>query len=181
MNVAEVDLPGAKLITPCVFCDARGFFLETFQKRRYAELGIDIEFVQDNHSRSVQGTLRGLHYQADPGQAKLVSVSRGQIYTALVDIRPTSPTFGRHFAHLLDDERHQQLFIPIGLAHGFCVLSVVADVCYKASSPYNAATECAISFDDPDLAIPWPIANPLVSERDRNAESFASYRSRMSP
>ncbi len=178
MKISELELAGAKLISPSVFKDARGFFIETYQRHRYAELGIELEFVQDNHSRSTRGTLRGLHYQSSPGQAKLVRVVRGQIYDVLVDIRPDSPTFGRHCGCLLDDEQNQQLFVPIGMAHGFCVLSEVADVCYKVSSPYNAATECGIRFDDPEFAIEWPITDPLVSDRDRKTESFADYRRR---
>jgi len=181
MNVVDLNLAGARLLTPSVFCDARGFFVETYQRSRYFELGIDVEFVQDNHSRSTQGTLRGLHYQSSPGQAKLVSVACGQIYDAIVDIRPQSPTFGQHFGCMLDDIQHQQLFIPLGFAHGFCVLSAIADVCYKVSSPYNGATECGIRFDDPALAIVWPITNPLVSDRDRSTESFADFRRRVVP
>jgi dTDP-4-dehydrorhamnose 3,5-epimerase len=180
MKIIDLELEGAKLIGPSVFKDARGFFIETYQRSRYSELGIELEFVQDNHSRSSQGTLRGLHYQSSPGQAKLVRVVRGQIYDVIVDIRPHSPTFGQHYGCVLDDLQNQQLFVPVGMAHGFCVLSEVADVCYKVSSPYNAATECGIRFDDPVLAIAWPIANPLVSERDRNTESFADYRRRTS-
>jgi dTDP-4-dehydrorhamnose 3,5-epimerase len=180
MKAIDLDLEGAKLISPSVFKDARGFFIETYQRDRYSELGIELAFVQDNHSRSTRGTLRGLHYQSSPGQAKLVSVVRGQIYDVIVDIRPDSPTFGRHYGCLLDDVQNQQLFVPVGMAHGFCVLSEVADVCYKVSSSYIAATECGIRFDDLDLAIAWPIADPLVSERDRNTESFADYRRRTS-
>ncbi len=179
MNISKLDLAGATLVTPNVFSDSRGFFIETYQLSRYVEHGIDAAFVQDNHSRSAQGTLRGLHYQSSPGQAKLVSVARGQVFDVLVDIRPQSPTFGKHCTCVLDDERHQQLFVPIGFAHGFCVLSGIADVCYKVSAPYNAATECGIRFDDPQLAIHWPIANPLVSDRDRSNESFTDYCKRM--
>ncbi len=175
MNTIDLDLEGAKLISPSVFRDARGFFVETYQRHRYAEVGIGLEFVQDNQSRSAQGTLRGLHYQSRPGQAKLVRVVRGQIFDVIVDIRPHSPTFGKHYGCLLDDVQSQQLFVPVGMAHGFCVLSEIADVCYKVSSPYDAATECGIRFDDPSLAIAWPIADPLVSERDRNTESFGDY------
>jgi dTDP-4-dehydrorhamnose 3,5-epimerase len=181
MNLSELDLAGAKLVTPNAFSDARGFFVETYQLSRYADQGIDVAFVQDNHSRSTHGTLRGLHYQSRPGQAKLVSVARGRIFDVMVDIRPQSPTFGKHSAYVLDDERHQQLFVPIGFAHGFCVLSEIADVCYKVSAPYNAATECGIRFDDPQLAIAWPIDQPLVSDRDRSNETFADYCRRIAP
>ncbi len=181
MKVVDLELEGAKLISPNVFRDARGFFVETYQRHRFAAVGIELEFVQDNHSRSAQGTLRGLHYQSSPGQAKLVRVVRGQIYDVIVDIRPHSATFGEHYGCLLDDVQNQQLFVPVGMAHGFCVLSDFADVCYKVSSPYVAATECGIRFNDPTLAIVWPIADPLVSERDRNTESFGDYRRRTSP
>ncbi len=179
MNVIDTPLSGVKIVTPKVFPDARGFFVETHQFSRYAAAGIDVEFVQDNHSRSVRGILRGLHYQSTPGQAKLVRAATGRIYDVAVDIRPASTTFGKHFGCFLDDAQHQQLFVPVGFAHGFCVVSETADVCYKVSSPYDAKSECSLRFDDPDLAINWPVENPLVSDRDRNAESFADYVKRV--
>jgi dTDP-4-dehydrorhamnose 3,5-epimerase len=174
-----IDLPlGLKLFRPSVFADSRGFFLETYQHRAYAAAGVDVTFVQDNHSRSTKGTLRGLHYQSHPGQAKLVRVGRGRIFDVAVDIRPNSPTFGRWHGVYLDDQDHAQLLVPVGFAHGFCVVSEVADVIYKVSAPYDPKTECSLKFDDPDVAIAWPVTEPLLSARDQQAESFATYRAR---
>lgn len=179
MRVIDLELEGLKLIQPQVFGDARGFFLEAYNAPRYAEAGIGVVFMQDNHSLSVKGTLRGLHYQSSPGQAKLMRVSRGRIWDVAVDIRPGSKSFGRWQAMELDDEKHEQLFIPNGFAHGFCVLSDVAEVQYKVSTPYDAQTECALSYADPDLKVAWPVSSPLLSARDLKAESFASYRARV--
>lgn len=174
-----IDLPfGLKLVRPSVFRDSRGFFLETYQSESYSAAGMATPFVQDNHSLSVRGTLRGLHYQSAPGQAKLVRVGRGRIFDVAVDIRPESPTFGRWHGVYLDAQDHAQLYIPIGFAHGFCVVSDVADVIYKVSAHYNAATECGLRFDDPDIAIEWPMTQPILSLRDQRTEAFADYRSR---
>lgn len=179
MKVIDLELAGLKLIQPAVFADERGFFLETFNAPRYAAVGIDEKWEQDNHSRSVKGTLRGLHYQSAPGQAKLVRVSLGRIWDVAVDIRPDSPTFGRWQAVELDDVKREQLYVPIGFAHGFCVLSDVAEVQYKVSSPYDAKTECGLSYNDPELNVAWPVSAPLLSARDQSAESFASFRARV--
>jgi dTDP-4-dehydrorhamnose 3,5-epimerase len=179
VEVVALELPGLKLIRPRVFSDARGFLLESYHRRRYEEHGIDCEFVQDNHSSSLRGTLRGLHYQSRPGQAKLMRVTRGRVFDVAVDIRADSRTFGGWAGAYLDAERHEQLFIPVGFAHGFCVLSDVAEVLYKASSEYDASTECAIKWDDPDIGIEWPLERPLLSARDQQAESFASFRTRV--
>lgn len=174
-----IDLPlGLKLFRPSVFADSRGFFLETYQQRAYAAAGVDITFVQDNHSRSTKGTLRGLHYQSHPGQAKLVRVGRGRIFDVAVDIRPDSPTFGSWHGVYLDDQEHAQLLVPVGFAHGFCVVSDIADVMYKVSAPYDPKTECGLKYDDPDVGVAWPISEPLLSPRDQQAESFATYRAR---
>jgi dTDP-4-dehydrorhamnose 3,5-epimerase len=173
MDVVDLPLEGLKLIRPRVFADERGFFLESYEEHRYAEAGIDCRFVQDNHSRSSRGVVRGLHYQSHPGQAKLVRVATGRIFDVAVDIRPDSPTFGRWHGEWLDDSDHAQLLVPIGFAHGFGVTSEVADVLYKVSAPYDPATERGLRFDDPDIGIEWPVANPVLSERDREAESFA--------
>jgi dTDP-4-dehydrorhamnose 3,5-epimerase len=155
------------LIEPDVHPDARGFFVETYARPRYAALGIEQEFVQDNQSRSARGTVRGLHFQSRPGQAKLVRVARGAIWDVVVDIRPDSPTFGTAEAFDLDDVAHRQLFVPVGFAHGFCVTSEIADVTYKVSSLFDPAEERGIAWDDPALAIAWPTDAPIVSERDR--------------
>lgn len=181
MNVIDLELAGLKLIQPVVFADARGFFLETYSLPKFLAAGIDVRWEQDNHSRSCQGTLRGLHYQSHPGQAKLVRVSLGRIWDVVVDIRPDSSSFGSWHAVTLDDEKREQLFIPAGFAHGFCVLSQFAEVQYKVSTPYDAKTECGISYADPDLKIGWPVAAPLLSARDQQAESFASFRARVRP
>ena len=179
VQVIDAKLAGIKLIRPQIFGDDRGFFLESYNARAYAAAGIDAVFVQDNHSRSVKGTLRGVHYQSQPGQAKLVRVILGRIWDVTVDIRRDSPTFGHWQAVELDDKAREQLFIPIGFAHGFCVLSEFAEVEYKVSAPYDPKTECAISYADPELAIKWPVTSPLLSARDQEAESFASFRSRV--
>lgn len=167
MRTLPTRLEGLVLVEPDVFPDERGFFLETFNAPRYAAHGILETFVQDNHSRSVRDTIRGLHYQAPPGQAKLVGVARGRIWDVALDIRRGSPTFGEWEAFELDDAAHRQLFIPVGFAHGFCVLSEVADVTYKVSSVYDPTLERGIAWDDPALAIPWPAKQPRVSERDQ--------------
>jgi dTDP-4-dehydrorhamnose 3,5-epimerase len=169
VNVERLPLEGLVAITPRVFADGRGFFLESYRSSAYAAAGIDVTFVQDNHSRSVKGTLRGLHFQRTPGQAKLVRVVTGRIWDVAVDIRPASPTFGKWFGMELDAEQHKQLFVPVGFAHGFCVLSDVADVLYKVSSPYDAATEDGFAWNDPDVGVAWPIADPILSKRDADA------------
>jgi dTDP-4-dehydrorhamnose 3,5-epimerase len=160
-------LDGPILLQPRVHGDDRGFFVETFLRDEYRNAGIDVEFVQDNHSRSGRGTLRGLHFQRSPGQAKLVRAARGSIWDVVVDIRPGSPTVGQYEAFELDDVDHRQLFVPIGFAHGFCVLSDVADVTYKVSSLYDAAEERGLAWDDPAIGIEWPVGAPILSDRDR--------------
>ncbi len=179
MEIKELPLAGAKLILPKIFSDSRGFFLESYSEPRYHAAGIRERWVQDNHSRSVKGTLRGLHYQSAPGQAKLVRVTLGAIYDVLVDIRPESPTFGRSCGVQIDSEQHAQVYVPVGFAHGFCVLSDVAEVQYKVSSPYDAATECAIRWNDPELNVDWPIRDPVLSQRDQVSESFADFKRRL--
>ena len=179
VRVINLELPGLKLIQPTVFGDERGFFLETYSAPRYRDAGITVEFEQDNHSRSVKGTLRGLHYQSSPGQAKLVRVSLGRIWDVAVDIRPDSSTFGQWQAVELDDQKREQLFVPVGFAHGFCVLSDFAEVQYKVSSPYDPKTECGLDYADPDLNVRWPVTSPLLSARDQQGESFANFRARV--
>jgi dTDP-4-dehydrorhamnose 3,5-epimerase len=166
-------LDGLVLVEPTVHGDERGFFVETFSRAAWAELGVDAEFVQHNHSRSGRGTLRGLHFQTEPGQAKLLRCARGAIRDVAVDLRRDSPTYGEWEAHVLDDERHRQLFVPIGFAHGFVVLSDVADVAYLVSSYYDPATESGIAWDDPGVGVEWGVAEPLLSDRDRNAPQLA--------
>jgi len=163
----ETSIEGLVLIEPRVIADDRGFFFETFRANEYAELGVDVDFVQDNHSRSVRGTVRALHFQLEPGQAKLVRAARGAVWDVAVDLRRDSPTYGRYEAFELTDENARQIFVPVGFAHGFCVTSETADVTYKVSSYYEGSTERGIAFDDPAIGIEWPVAEPLVSERDR--------------
>jgi len=179
MEVIDLELPGLKLIRPKVFGDSRGFFVETYSRERYVQAGIDVVWAQDNNSRSVKDTLRGLHYQSSPGQAKLLRCSAGRIWDVAVDIRQDSPTFGKWYAAELDAEKHEQLFIPVGFAHGFCVLSDIADVQYKCSAPYDAKTERGLAWDDPEIAVKWPVASPLLSARDQSNESFAALRKRL--
>jgi dTDP-4-dehydrorhamnose 3,5-epimerase len=169
----ETKLDGVVLLEPEVHGDSRGFMVETYRKDGWAELGIDVEFVQHNHSRSSKGTLRGLHFQTEPGQAKLVRCPRGKIFDVAVDLRTGSPTFGQWEGHELDDETHRQLFVPAGFGHGFAVLSQEADVTYLLSSVYDPATESGIAWDDPDVAVAWPVAEPLLSDRDKSAPRLA--------
>ena len=169
----ETKLDGVVLVEPQVHGDERGFFVETFSQDAWAELGVEAEFVQHNHSRSSRGTLRGLHFQTAPGQAKLLRCARGRILDVAVDLRRDSPTYGRWEGHVLDDERHHQLFVPIGFAHGFAVLSDVADVAYLVSSVYDPATEAGIAWDDPDVGVDWQVDEPLLSARDRSAPRLA--------
>ncbi|MFN3596402.1 MAG: dTDP-4-dehydrorhamnose 3,5-epimerase [Rubricoccaceae bacterium] len=169
MTVTELALPGLRLVEPVVHGDARGFFVERYHVARYASAGIPepgAAFVQDNHSRSRQGTLRGLHFQRRHPQGKLIEVLAGRVYDVVVDVRAGSPTFGRWLALTLDAEQHRQLYVPPGYAHGFCVLSDTADFLYKCTEVYRADDEGGIRWDDPTLGIPWPLEAPLVSDKD---------------
>lgn len=179
MEIIDLPLPGAKLLKPRVFRDVRGFFLESYSAPRYAAAGIHESWVQDNHSLSRRGSLRGLHYQSKPGQAKLVRVTRGRIYDVIVDIRPSSPAFGKWHGLEIDAEEHNQIYVPVGFAHGFAVLSDVAEVQYKVSTPYDGATESAIRWNDPELGVAWPLQDPVLSERDQQSESFSAFKSRI--
>jgi dTDP-4-dehydrorhamnose 3,5-epimerase len=165
----ETKLDGVALIEPVVHGDERGFMLESYARGEWAELGVDLDFVQHNHSRSSKGTLRGIHFQTSPGQAKLVRCARGAIIDVAVDLRRESPTYGEWEAHVLDDSTHRQLFVPVGFGHGFAVLSDVADVCYQVSSLYDPATEAGIAWDDPDVGVDWQVEEPLLSARDKKA------------
>jgi len=162
-------IPDVILLRPRVFADDRGFFLESWQRRKFAEGGFACEFVQDNRSRSVRNTLRGLHYQIQQPQGKLMSVTRGTIFDVAVDLRKSSATFGHWVAETLSDQNHHQLWVPPGFGHGFLVLSEVADVSYKCTDYYAPEHERCVRWDDPALDIPWPLAPgtlPLVSTRD---------------
>jgi dTDP-4-dehydrorhamnose 3,5-epimerase len=167
------EIDGLALIEVAAHGDERGFLAETFRAERWRELGVDVDFVQENHSRSGRGILRGLHFQLRPGQAKLVRCVRGTIWDVAVDLRRGSPTYGRWEGHELSDANHRQLFIPAGFAHGFCVFSEEADVAYKLSSYYDPETEAGIRWDDPDVGVEWPIQHPLLSDRDKLAPTLA--------
>jgi dTDP-4-dehydrorhamnose 3,5-epimerase len=169
VRFVTTPIPGVIQALPDVHRDARGFFLETYHAPRYREGGIREAFVQDNHSRSAQGTLRGLHIQLPNAQGKLVRAIEGEIWDVAVDVRRGSPTYGRHFAARLTAQGFEQLYVPPGLAHGFLVLSEIAQVEYKCTQLYNPKAEVSIAWDDPELAIPWPTQSPLLSEKDRRA------------
>ena len=167
MKRLPTRLEGPILLEAARHPDGRGFFEETYRRDAYRAAGIKVDFVQDNHSRSVRGTLRGLHFQRSPGQPKLVSVARGRVQDVIVDLRPGSPTFGTWESFLLDDRAARQVYVPIGFAHGFLVLSALADVIYKVGSYYDPAQEAGLAWDDPELGIAWRMTDPVLSARDR--------------
>ena len=169
MLVAPTRLEGPLLLRPEVHGDARGFFVETYRASALAELGVRHEFVQDNHSRSRRGVVRGMHFQVGAGQAKLVRCARGSIVDVVVDLRRGSPTFGSWEAYELDDVSLHQLYVPVGFGHGFCVTSELADVVYKCSSYYDPELERGIAYDDPDVGIEWPALELIPSQRDATA------------
>lgn len=179
MVVEETALAGVVVVRPDAYPDERGFLLESHHAGRYRQhAALDWDFVQDNHSRSGRGVLRGLHFQARQPQGKLVYVVRGRIFDVAVDVAPTSPTFRQHVAIELDDEAHCQLFVPPGYAHGFCVLSEVADVVYKCTAPYRPGDGKGVRWNDPALAIPWPIAAPALSPADAENPTLDEYLAR---
>ena len=165
MQVSKTPIDGLLIIEPKVFADPRGMFYEVYSESKYNEHGIS-RFVQDNHSVSKQGVLRGLHYQVNSGQDKLVRVTQGEIFDVAVDIRKQSPTYGKWWGLSLSETNNLQLYIPVGFAHGFCVLSESAEVLYKCSDYYSPEDERGILWNDPDLAIDWPIKDPILSEKD---------------
>lgn len=169
MNVLTTQLPGVLLLEPQRFGDDRGFFMEMFHAKRYAEAGIQGPFVQDNFSRSAKGTLRGLHFQEPHAQGKLVQCLAGAVYDVAVDIRRGSPTFGRWVGVELSADNRRQIWVPAGFAHGFCVLSESADFHYKCTDFYAPGSEHGIAWNDPDLGIPWPVKTPLLSAKDSAA------------
>ena len=169
MEIETTKIPGVLLLKPRVFVDARGFFMEIWTKASYAQAGLPYSFLQDNISRSMRGCLRGLHFQRRYPQGKLLQAIRGRIWDVAVDLRHESPTFGQWHAEELSDENHCQLYIPPGLAHGFCVLSDQADVLYKCTQYYKPGDEGAIRWNDPDLAINWPVTEPMLSAKDAAA------------
>lgn len=175
MEIVETNIHDAKIILPRVFGDERGFFLETFQKKRYEEAGIHFDFVQDNHSQSCKGVLRGLHFQKKNPQGKLVRVVRGEVFDVAVDIRKDSPTYGQWEGVILSEENKKQFWVPPGLAHGFLVLSERADFEYKCTEYYDPTDEGCIVWDDPDININWPFRESLIiSEKDLKGQRFQS-------
>ena len=174
MKFIPTELPGVVIIEPKVFADDRGFFMETYNLTRFRDAGITDSFVQDNHSRSQYGVLRGLHYQEPNPQGKLVRCSRGSVFDVAVDIRRGSPRFAKWVGVELSEENKRMLWIPPGFAHGFCALSDVADLVYKATAPYDAAADRSLAWNDPQIGIEWPpIAEPLLSPKDAAAPRLA--------
>jgi dTDP-4-dehydrorhamnose 3,5-epimerase len=172
-EVLPTKLDGVVRLAPTVHGDERGFMLESFSRKAWAAAGVDCEFVQQNHSRSRKGTLRAIHFQTDPGQAKLVRCARGAVFDVAVDLRRDSPTYGQWEGYELSDENHHQLFVPVGFGHGFAVLSEEADFTYLVSSYYDPATEAGIRWDDPEVGVEWPVDEPLLSERDKTAPTLS--------
>ena len=176
MKIIQTKLSNCLIIEPNVYGDERGFFLETFQAERYADAGIKLAFVQDNHSRSSKDVLRGLHFQKTKPQGKLVRVVRGEVYDVVVDIRAGSATYGKWEAVVLSEDNKKQLWIPPGCAHGFLVISDSADFEYKCTDYYDPSDEGSILWSDADLDIPWPIANPVLSTKDESAKRLVDLR-----
>ena len=169
LKVTQTNLPGVIVIEPKVFGDERGFLLESYQQEKYREAGLADSFVQDNHSRSCRGVLRGLHYQLNNPQGKLIYVVRGEIFDVAVDIRRGSESFGRWFGAVLSEENHRQMYMPAGFAHGFCVLSEIADVTYKCTGFYTPGDDYEILWSDAEIGIDWPIDEPILSAKDSQA------------
>ena len=175
MKITPTDLPEVLLVEPDVHRDERGFFLETWHAEKYTAAGIDAVFVQDNHSRSSRGTLRGLHAQLHKPQGKLLRASVGEIFDVAVDIRQGSPTFGKHVGVHLSAENFRQLWVPEGYAHGFCVVSEIAELQYKCTDVYDPTGDIIVRWDDPAIGIDWPVDDPLLSERDGLARVLADH------
>lgn len=173
MNFRPTELPGVVVVEPKVLGDARGFFTELFRASHFREAGLPTDFVQDNQSRSCRGTLRGLHYQIQHPQGKLVRVTRGEVFDVAVDLRRTSKSFGKSLGVVLSESNHLQLYIPPGFAHGFCVVSETADVVYKCTDYYYPEHERVLRWDDPVLNIAWPVRDPILSEKDRRGSPLA--------
>lgn len=168
LSFKETDIPGVMIIEPAVFNDSRGFFLETYHYNKYSEKGLDGRFVQDNHSHSIKGTLRGLHYQLKHPQGKLLYVIKGEIFDVAVDIRKGSPNFGKWVGVMLSSGNKKQFYVPPGFAHGFCVISEEADVIYKCTDLYAPDDEYGVMWNDPNIGIDWPVKNPALSDKDCN-------------
>jgi dTDP-4-dehydrorhamnose 3,5-epimerase len=174
-TIESVHLGEIKVIVPEAFGDHRGFFLESYRKDRFTDLGIPYEFLQDNHSRSTKGVIRGLHFQVDPPMAKLMRVTLGAVFLVAVDIRKGSPTLGRWFGLEVSAENKRQVWAPAGFARGFCVLSEVAELQYKCTAIYNPSTEGSIRWNDPEIGINWPAEAPILSNKDAQAQTLAQW------
>ena len=168
MKVSQTELDGVLLIEPTVHHDSRGRFFESYAKEKYRAVGIQEDFVQDNQSLSNKNVLRGLHYRIAPEQSKLVRVVKGEVFDVVVDIRKSSPTFGKWQSFILSDTNHLQLYVPIGFAHGFCVLSDTMEFLYKVSEYYSGEKEKGLIWNDPDIGIDWPISDPILSDKDKS-------------
>jgi dTDP-4-dehydrorhamnose 3,5-epimerase len=179
LTIDPTPLPDVYVITPEVFEDERGFFMETYRVDQFQQFGLPTDFVQDNHSRSFRGALRGLHFQWEPPMGKLMRVSLGAAFLIAVDIRRDSPTLGKWFGLEVSAQNRKQVWAPAGFARGFCVLSDVAEIQYKCTGLYNSGAESGIRWDDPDIGINWPIKNPILSAKDRQAQSLKQWLSRL--
>lgn len=178
IKVESRQLRDVAVIVPDIFQDARGFFMETFREDQFKELGLPYHFVQDNHSRSTRGVIRGLHFQWDPPMGKLMRVTLGSAFLVAVDIRKGSPTLGQWAGIEASAENRRQVWAPAGFARGFCVLSDVAEIQYKCTGIYSSLAESSIRWDDPKIGVAWPITDPSISERDRNAQSLDAWLAR---
>lgn len=172
MHVETTRIPGLLIIQPKIFTDDRGFFFESYNAARFHEIGLDLVWGQDNHAKSVQNTVRGLHFQRGEGQAKLIRCIRGAIWDVAVDIRPDSPTLGQWFAMELTEENKTMFYIPVGFAHGYAVLSDVGEVIYKCTNLYDPALETGFRWNDPEVGVKWPVAEPILSKRDQTSQTF---------
>lgn len=178
MNIEKTDIKDLCIITPAVFEDERGFFMEVYRKDKFKEFGINAEFVQDNHSRSAKNVLRGLHFQWEPPMGKLMRVTLGAAFLVAVDIRKNSPTLGKWFGIEVSAENKKQVYAPAGFARGFCVLSDVAEIQYKCTGIYNKNAESGILWNDPEIGIKWPVATPILSDKDAKAQTLTEWLTR---
>jgi dTDP-4-dehydrorhamnose 3,5-epimerase len=181
MDIEETNISGVFLLKPEVYRDKRGFFLETYSEKIYSDLGISNKFVQDNFSHSKKNVLRGLHYQIKQQQGKLVRVTQGRVFDVAVDIRKNSPSFGKYYSAILDNKNCYQLFMPPGIAHGFCVLSDFVDFEYKCTDYYSPQNEQGVHWNDPDISIDWPIENPILSIQDENLPFLSNISKNLLP
>ena len=175
MQIERASIEELLIITPTIHADHRGFFFESYNEVRFREIGVDLNWMQDNHAKSTRNTVRGLHFQRGRGQAKLIRCVRGSIWDVAVDIRPNSPTLGRWCCVELSEENKKLLFVPVGFAHGYAVLSEEAETLYKCSNVYDPQLEDSILWNDPDIGVEWPVATPILSERDQHAQTFKEY------